>query len=483
MALPLEARPRVSDRWRLRNDGRYLVAYRCSVLQHRFTVLPPAVALLAPLLDGSRTCTELGELAVRMFGIPGDGSDARLRTGTFDALEALSGPSGFLRLDGEVSPSLRSDPAAVPERWLPSLVDYEQSPDRLARPLSVMIAFTNRCACDCLYCYAERRRVPERRIDAWRGVFDELAREEVYLVDIAGGDPFLHPDAFEILEEMVARDFTFFVSTKRELTREQARRLAGLGIGRDDLPPYLRRKVQVSIDSDDPAVAARLVRHPGYLEKATRTVDRLLAAGIKPRVKGVLTSLNPEAPEGVVRHFAERGVEEFDFVQYTRSHYRHDDALFMTDEEKRRLREAAERVREDFPDLQITVQDETTRSLRLDWDQWHRRAVCSGGRSNMIVQPNGDVTLCDQTPHAPPFVMGNLFDEGVMGVWRSERIPTFLYPPRERFAGTVCSDCPELDACHRERGRCYRDALFYFGSIHDAPPECPRQLATPLRKT
>jgi len=478
MALLPDARPRISDRWRLRNDGRYLVAYRCSVLQHRFIVLPPAAALLAPLLDGTHTSAELGDLAVQMFEPPESNAD-RLRAGTNDLLERLASRTGFVRLDGAVSPSL----ADGPHRFIPSLVDYQQSPPRLERPLSVMVAFTNRCACDCLYCYAERLRVPERRVDDWRRVFDELAREEVYLVDIAGGDIFLHPDAFAILREMVARDFTFFVSTKRELTVDQAERLAELGIGLDDQPPYLRRKVQVSIDSDDPTVAARMVRHPRYLEKATRTVDRLLAAGIKPRVKGVLTALNPEAPEGVVRSFAERGVVEFDFVQYTRSHYRHRDELFMTDDEKRRLREAAGRVREEFPDLQITVQDETTRSARLDWEQWHQRAVCSGGRSNMIVQPNGDVTLCDQTPHAPAFVMGNVFDDGVMGAWRSQRIPDFLYPPRERFAGTACFDCPELDECHQERGRCYRDALFYFGSIDDAPPECPRQLKVPLRKT
>jgi hypothetical protein len=53
-----------------------------------------------------------------------------------------------------------------------------------------------------------------------------------------------------------------------------------------------------------------------------------------------------------------------------------------------------------------------------------------------------------------------------------------VYPEREKFAGTVCFDCPEFDECHTEKGQkgyCYFDALFHYKSIYDAPPDCPRQ--------
>lgn len=34
----------------------------------------------------------------------------------------------------------------------------------------------------------------------------------------------------------------------------------------------------------------------------------------------------------------------------------------------------------------------------------------------MIIQPNGDVTLCEQILHKEEFIVANVFDEGIMGV-------------------------------------------------------------------
>ena len=99
----------------------------------------------------------------------------------------------------------------------------------------------------------------------------------------------------------------------------------------------------------------------------------------------------------------------------------------------------------------------------------------------MIVKPNGDVTLCEQMPNSPSFVVGNIFEEGIVGVWRSQRVLDFIYPPREAFAGTVCFDCLEFDECHDTKGYCFRDALYSYGTMYDAQPECPRQSKIPPR--
>jgi MoaA/NifB/PqqE/SkfB family radical SAM enzyme len=72
-----------------------------------------------------------------------------------------------------------------------------------------------------------------------------------------------------------------------------------------------------------------------------------------------------------------------------------------------------------------------------------------------------------------------------MEVWKSPRLLDFLYPEREKFEGTVCFDCSQFDECigpEGLRGYCYRDALFYYGSIYDAPPECPWQNKPTPRK-
>ncbi len=476
-------KPRTSELWRLRNDGCNIVAYRCSVEGHTFRVLTPFEASIIPLFDGTNTFSDIKNMCLKIYNPPEDSLVQFLERidQIFDELMSIK---GFLALDGETSPSLYGSL----EHLLPDFANYRFPAARLERPLSVMIAFTNRCACNCRYCYAERHSCEEADVDQWIQVFDELAENEIFLVDIAGGDILVREDSLDILGEMVSRDFTFFLSTKSFVSPNKAERLAEMGIGRLDTPIYLRRRVQVSIDSADDDIASFLARHPHYFQKAAQTTKNLLQAGISPRLKCVLTSFNADAPKKLVGYFSDLGVTTFDFVYYTKSYYRHEDALFLSAEQKLRLHEISEGLKLDYPALDITFQDETTTNKPLDMtcEQWYSRAVCSGGRSNMIIQPNGDVTLCDQVPHRGPFIIGNVFNQGVVAVWKSKKLLDFLYPEREKFAETVCFGCSEFDDCigrNGQRGHCYRDALFYYGSIYDAPPECPWQEKPMPRKT
>lgn len=475
-----DTRLRVSQLWRVRNDIHNVVAYRCSVLSHVYRVLSPFEACIVPLLNGGLTLKELREQVFYVFNPKGEAIALQLENSLNLSLESLASEKDLLSIDGPCSPSLAHGLSAL----VPDLGNYTYPSWRLERPLSLMVAFTNACLANCQYCYAERRHVPAASLERWVGLFDDAVANGIYLVDIAGGDVFSREDAFELLGEMTARDFNFFVSTKSFLTEDNAQRLAEIGIGRLDIQPHLIRRVQISVDSADPDTASWLVGRSEFLSRAITTVENLLKAGISPRVKGVLTAYNIDGVEDVVRLFSSRGVNEFDFVLYSRSHYRHNDQLFSTREQKQHLEEAYLRIRDRYPSVSISVQTESEsfRKDQLVCDDWDKRAVCSGGRSNMIIQPNGDVTLCDQTPHNDSFVVGNVFRDGIVGVWKSRALEEFLYPPRERFKDTVCFDCESFDKCHLEKGYCYRDALFYFGSIYDAPPECGRQDKMPLRK-
>jgi radical SAM protein with 4Fe4S-binding SPASM domain len=466
-------KPRVSDLWRLRNDVRNVVAYMCSVGEGVFNVLTPIEASIIPLFDGNNTFDDIKRAFFDIFEVSPDVQE-EFSVNLDQIFEQLMSFDRFLSFEGNISPSLHT-----PEKLIPDLAHYHFPVTRLERPLSVQIAFTNQCVCNCRYCYAERRHGEEVDINKWRTVFDELFSNEIFIVDIAGGDILTRKDAFSILNEMVDRNFVFFLSTKCFISKKDAERLAEMGIGRSDMPQHLIRRIQISVDSADDDVASFLVRHPHYLQQTTETVKNLLQAGISPRIKCVLTAHNADAPEGLVSHFADMGVTDFDFVYYTKSYYHHDDALFLTWEQKLHLHDIAERLKSTSK-LNITFQDiiGADTSPLTAREQWDSRNICTGGRTNIIVQPNGDVTLCDRVPHADPFIVGNVFDEGIVHVWKSQKLLDFMYPEKEKFSGTVCFDCPEFDECIGQKGQkgyCFRNALFYFGSLYDAPPNCPRQ--------
>lgn len=469
---------RLSESWRIRNDSHNVVAYKCTNEKDVFFVLSALEASLLPMFDGTTSQEDIKAAFLSVFK-PYVAPHVDLDQKFQEILGQLIG-KGLLTLEGNPSPSFKGDR----RRLIPNFADYCFPAWRLQRPLSVAIAFTNRCLCNCAYCYAERHECHEVDLSQWIKIFDELHQNEIYLVDIGGGDLLARIDAFDILKEMISRDFVFLLSTKGDISRDEAEELASLNIGKKDAPSYLYRPIQISIDSIDECTASALVGRNNYFSHASKTVKNLLDAGLSPRIKGVLTFANADAVEELVRYFADLGVTDFQFAQYGRSKYRHDDSLFLSLKQKQRLNEMAEAFAHQFPELKISIQLNTSMGgvRNMTWERWHNRAICSGGRSNLRIQPNGDVTLCDQMPHCEPFVVGNVFLEGVMEVWKSQRIENFLYPPRERFSGTACFDCNEFDDCHKTKGYCYRDAHSSYGTIYEAQPECPRQERLPLRE-
>jgi radical SAM protein with 4Fe4S-binding SPASM domain len=472
------ARPVLLSPWRLRNDSRYVLVYKCVTSEISYRALSTQEAALVLFLNGELIVNELRELWKRVvFTANGDKQD----NPDFDKIFAgLGKMPGFIGYDGPISPSLLGDRTGL----IPDLSSYEIFRERLLKPLSVNISFTERCQTNCRYCYAERRPVPDMDFNKICELLDELVENEIFVADISGGDLLTRPDAVDILHQMVQRDLVFFLSTKCYISKELAAQLAECGICRKDSPPHLQRTFQLSVDSYDSQIASYLVRSPHYLERTMESVKNLVQNGIIPKIKCVLTAFNCFDPRKMVKLFSDLGITDFQFVQYGRSYYRHNDELFLSLEDKTRLAREFQEIREEFPGLNLMYQNNTTVQTKSNttWEDWHNRAACSGGRVSMQVKTNGDVTLCDQIPHIPGHVVGNVFEQGILGVWQSQELINFLHPPRSRFKQTACYDCPEFEACHNGKGYCFRDSLFVYGSLFDAPPNCPRQKKSYFRQ-
>ena len=97
----------------------------------------------------------------------------------------------------------------------------------------MLVALTNRCCAHCRYCYAERNACWELTTAEWIEIFDQLAAHSIRIVNLAGADPFMRADVFDLLRAMIRRDFNFSVSTQSHISPAKALRLAELGIGRN----------------------------------------------------------------------------------------------------------------------------------------------------------------------------------------------------------------------------------------------------------
>lgn len=166
-------------------------------------------------------------------------------------------------------------------------------------PRHVDIDITNRCNLRCAYCYHfssegdVKTDLPARE---WLKFFDELGRCAVMDVTLAGGEPFVRPDLFELIDGIVRNRMRFSILSNGTLiTDEIAERLAGTG--RCDY-------VQVSIDGSCREVHDTC-RGRGSFEKAVAGIRILQSHAVPVAVRFTVHHKNVHDLENAARFLLE----------------------------------------------------------------------------------------------------------------------------------------------------------------------------------
>ncbi len=460
--------PRIVEPWVLRNDQNNFVLYKNSAAEIQYLVLSPLQAIIAPFLNGKYSAKELSSIWLELTK-PFQPEVIPFRTIIGELIdEGIVSDYGRSSLDIEESPL-----------FIPDLLRYVWPVERTTQPLTALVSLTNTCDASCKYCYAERKRIVELSKSDWFTVFDKLSAAQMTIVDIGGGDPFCRQDILELLEEMLRRKFVFNVSTKSYIDSDRA---AVLGALDWDTSSTGTHQFQISVDSIDDSIASSMAGIRNHVYKTKRSLKNLMAEGVTPRIKCVLTPGNLSGIERFVEEFGMLGVESFQFVQYGRSLYRHDDSLFLSLSQKKSLSNQFKKIIQSYSDLHIVYQDDTSISnCQFTSQEWNDRVICTGGRSALLIMPNGDVTLCDQLPHEDAFIVGNIISDDLDTIWNSNKLDSFIHPSKSKFEGSVCFECDDFSECHHGKGYCYRDSYLAFGTLYTAPPSCHKQSASGKR--
>ena len=324
----------------------------------------------------------------------------------------------------------------------------------------------------CIYCYAERKHIPSEELltpQRWFELIDEAAELNIELAVFSGGDPLTYPHIISILEHMIVKGFKFVLPTKTLIKKEMAKQLAEIGADNS--------WIQISIDAVLDDTLFKLVGVEGYRDRAFESIKNLLNFGLKVRVNCVATQNNyKEIPE-LIMELHKIGVAHVAVAGYGRSHYRHRDELFLSNDQMNWLNEEVSKIKAEFDwkNLRCNLGTRDFRSVSKDNRaiEWKNRARCSGGRSCITITPSGKVTLCEQIPQSDEYIVGDLKYQSISEVWNSDKMKSMIFPSRESFKGTACQNCNEFDECKNIYGFCFRDALFTFGTIFAPPPACP----------
>ncbi|ELA7883006.1 radical SAM protein [Vibrio parahaemolyticus] len=454
----------ISPKWQIRNDGSYFIAFKLIPEHGDYYILTIGEAILACSLINSFKPEELLSLWDFIFG-----TNAKSKKLLIDSKNNLIDKKILIK-----TPTHTNKYDNTGQKIDITTYNSSAGHPKLSIPLKVNISFTEKCKSECRYCYAERKYSNELQLEDWIFFFDRLKELGICKVDISGGDITCRKDYLDIIREMLKRNFIFMLSTKSPISKKEAHRLAKMGLGHN-AKTNIERPIQLSIDSADPAIASYLTRNKNHLKNMAESAKNLLQEGINPRIKCVVTPINICCVKELFNYFYGIGIRYFVFTPYYKSHFRHDDSLELTKENKVKLDDKIKDIKIKNPDCFIELRWSQKSEVRTEntINEWRRRSICSAGRTELWIKSNGDVTPCEQLPHIREFVFGNVIKEDLISIWNSTKIDDFNKPKRSTLQGSLCIDCDDFTDCHRGIGYCYRDSFWSTGSIHQPPPDCP----------
>ena len=331
------------------------------------------------------------------------------------------------------------------------LVDQLKS--GLDAPICLTWELTYACNLACIHCLSSsgRRDPRELSTDECKAVIDELARLQVFYVNIGGGEPTIRSDFFEIVDYAVARGVGVKFSTNgSRIDAAAAQRLSG--------SDYI--DIQISLDGADRETNDAL-RGDGSWDTAITAMNHLREAEFGQfKISVVITRHNIPQLDAFEALAAEYGAE----LRLTRlrpSGRGADtwDQLHPTNAQQRELYNwiiTRPKVLTGDSFFHLSALGESLPGLNL----------CGAGRIVCLIDPVGEVYAC-------PFVLHDEFKAGSVretggftAVWRESELFTSLREPQSPGA---CGSCGSYDAC---QGGCMA-AKFFTGLPLDGPdPEC-----------
>jgi radical SAM protein with 4Fe4S-binding SPASM domain len=447
--------------WRMRPDVRRIILYRISHDTseiERMIRIHPITAVMLALLHGSRY-RDAVERAAAAFEQPVDAIERRYE---HELSHWMGHEAVEAKPDGAVVAPLDPASLAMPaqsvdlERWW------------LYRPLSMHLKLTDACQRTCRYCSVELDRSRDNiATERWLRLVEEGIDNGVVTISYLGGDPLLHRGLYELIRYAVGRGIQPFISTKCFVSEETAGKLVDAGL----------RRIQISIDSHVDPVADYLLDSRGAGKQLLASVENCIRAGMRVRTNSVITPYNVLLFPELVARLEQLGVYKMGTSACGYSLFADEiDSLLLREDEGTWLQDQVQAMRERGVPVSFSFVGH-----RFRRENFEKRAWCTAGVWNAIVNSDGALSFCDDLPNREPFAVGNVFETPLLDLWESEAANRLRVPERQLYEGTVCSDCELFERCSRHPRICFRDSYQAYGRVFGPPPQCPRAPEPPVR--
>lgn len=446
----------LNPKWRMRKEKGYILFYgmndEIGAVERK--AIDPVKAIILSLFNGKNTFEDVYNIYSYIFNV------------NYNKAQAVvdSVFNEFRQYFVEFNPYYHYI-TYNPEDFIIPLEEIDLTIGRLSAPVSFIFLLTNKCYTNCIYCYAEKAPVKQEDLlakERIHSLLDEAKSIGVINITLSGGDPLAYEGIFDLLKKIKENNIYPFLSTKKYIDEETAIKLKDSGI----------EKIQLSIDTLNDFVAEKIVGVPNYATHMIQSIKNLNRVNIKVQINSVITSVNKDYVKDLIYGLSQYDIEILRITPYGKSIYRNDDSYFLTKNDCDRISEIIEEYKNKCNKIKIKFSGFTNYNNKT-LEEYMKRSKCTAGYESFVIHPEGSVTLCEEMPRKPEFIVGNIKKNTLMDIWNSDEIIKQLIPPRDKFIGTACYDCFEFFICHAGLGRCFRNSLKAYGTAYAPAPGCP----------
>lgn len=300
-------------------------------------------------------------------------------------------------------------------------------------PVKVTLCITDNCNLGCKHCFFEKASYTGNELNTsqWISIIADIAEHQIYSVGITGGEPFLRPDIFELLDALETLDIQTSINTNGTLLEEES-----IGM----LAAYENLTIDLSVYGKD---------HSTFEEFCGKDLFDNLCNSVRLMNEHhinytIVCNWDMRFRTDVyeyIEHFANLGANRFYLhpikkVGRAKSLIQKGTVTISRDHFLYGLARLATRH-----GIYITVEDfYNTFDFPIPVDLTDLEVYfngCIAGKTKMAVLPNGDVVPCIVDQFA---IVGNVLDEDLVTLWNKMDNASLGHSDE-------CRSCPDFRIC------------------------------------
>jgi pyrroloquinoline quinone biosynthesis protein E len=334
------------------------------------------------------------------------------------------------------------------------------------------IELTNKCYNECKHCSAFKEGKDLDRFmeyDQIINILDDLQFLEGEEIDLSGGEPLLHPRFYDIATYAKKKGFIVNVFTCGILSKKFDKKI--LKMHADKIKKIGFNEVQITLHAPNATMHDEITRSPGTFDKTIAFIKMLKNNGENIGVHFVPMAINAEELEELVDYLIFLKLTRLNILRFFpqgRGKINEADLALQPEATAHMIKNVIELCKK--PEIKIILGHPG--DFRFIVDESHEPKKCSAGKSQCMIQIDGEVIPCPAFGELPDWVAGNVFKKSLIEIWRNSEVFLKLREFEFQRLKGECQTCQFLEKC---QGRCPAERIRKNHDIYQGPdPDCPK---------